>query len=247
MPFDVGIGPGSVVAHFRRPFDRFPSAGAGGDRHRRHAHQQADCRSPELPSAHRRASSWSPGAVTVHRRRACGSAPGSAHPEPFIALLHSPLRIFYKSGVLCRPMVKVRLASHPRGEHRLTLADTTEAIQANTLRDDRWWWRVSTLRPGQWSSELSLLMGRRRAGWARRSLATGRGSGTSRPHPGIRTGLSADRRVASPSSEAVESTLAGSGGQVGFCAIRNTIASVQSRSVFAIVEEHLAAREGTWR
>ena len=52
------------------------------------------------------------------------------------------------SVVLCRPMVKVRLASHPRGEHRLTLADATEAIQANTLRDDRWWWRVSAPRPG---------------------------------------------------------------------------------------------------
>jgi hypothetical protein len=63
--------------------------------------------------------------------------------------------------------------------------------------------------------------------------------------------LSADRRAAWPNgtadSEAVECTLAGSGGQVGFCAIRYTVASGQSRSVFAIAEERLAAREGTWR
>lgn len=180
------------------------------------------------------------------RKRARISTSGA-----FIALLYSPIRIFYKLGVLCRPMVKVRLASHPRGEHRLTLADATEAIQANTQRDDRWWWQVSTLLPGQWASDLSLLMGRRRAGRVHHSRVTGRGSGTSRSHPGIRPTSAPRRRAASsdgmPDSELVESARAGSGRQVAFCAIRYTAASVRSRSVFTVAGEQSAAMEETWR
>ncbi|MBM7491902.1 hypothetical protein JOD64_003124 [Micromonospora luteifusca] len=189
--------------------------------------------------------------VSDHRRRACGSAPGSAHPVPFIALLHSPLRIFCKCKVLCRPVVKVRLASHPRGEHRLTFADATEAIQVNTLRDDRWWWRVSGLRPAQWPSEGSSMIGRRRAGWDRPGLDAGPGSGTSWPHPGIRAESSAGRRAVPPDGvsgqASADSALRRPGRQVAFCAIRYTTAILPSQSVFALAADRCGAMEATWR
>jgi hypothetical protein len=180
------------------------------------------------------------------RERARISTSGADHRASAFTVADLP-----QMQVLCRRVVKVRLASHPRGEHRLTFADATEAFQANTLRDEGWWWRVSVLRPAQWRSERSSMVGRRLAGSARRGLVAGCGSGTSRPHPGIPAGLSTGRRQAPPDGvpgpDPVEGALRWSGGPVAFRAIRYTAAIVPSRSVFTAAGESQGQMAVTWR
>ncbi|CCH22350.1 Protein of unknown function [Micromonospora lupini str. Lupac 08] len=189
--------------------------------------------------------------ATRHRRRACGSAPGSVRPELFIALLHSPLRIFYKCKVPCLPVGAVRLASHPKGEHRLTVADATEASQVNTLSDDGWWWRVSLPHSGREATERAPTVWPRRLGPIRRRPRFGPESGTSCPHPGIRTASHSGGRAVSvvvpagpvPGEEIILRPAA----DVAFRAIRYTRANVQSRSVFTFAGGGRRPAWSTWR